>query len=422
MKLDNLLIFSPDSSHNYYPFSIMHPLWELRVGALRIFEKYQREYPTTQFHYSTDGDILSSFLARFNIEKKEMRKGNLLAIDARLLPTTDFINEINDIIDTSPQSVLLMNKSIPIGLFLMQNDLEKSDEFSNISMLSNLEVNIFSKLKKVELENCSFLKYLFDTLEINHSALLNDVKYFKSIYHQVEIKDNYFIIEKDNIYCGENVKIAPNVVLDASEGPIIIGNNVRIMPQATIMGPAYIGDNSIIKIGAKLYENVSIGEYCKIGGEVENSIFQAYSNKQHEGYVGDSFISEWVNLGADTNTSNLKNTYAPIKIRIEREEIDTGKIFLGLLCGDHTKSGINAMFNTGTVCGIAGILVNEWYLANFIPSFSWGGGSKNSMINKVDKALDTARIVMQRREKNLLPEEEHLMRKEYKRVSSLYGQ
>ncbi len=208
-------------------------------------------------------------------------------------------------------------------------------------------------------------------------------------------------------------------MLDASQGPIIIGNNVQIMPQATILGPAYIGDNSVIKIGAKLYQNVSIGESCRVGGEVKNSIFQSYANKQHDGFVGDSFLSEWVNLGADTNTSNLKNTYSQIKITIENEEINTGMVFLGLQCGDHTKSGINSMFNTGTVCGISAMLVDEWYQQKFIPSFIWGGG-KNSTIYKIEKAIESARIVMQRRGKILTFEEEQLMRKEYKRVSSLY--
>lgn len=421
MKLDNLLIFSTDSGHNYYPFSIMHPLWELRVGALRIFEKYQIAFSSTQLHFNADKDILDSFLKRFNFQKNVIKGGNLLAIDARILPTLDFIKKLYSIIESASQSSMLIFQSQPIGLYLIQSDLEKSEEFSNPVLLSNLEVNLFSKLPRIEINNCIFISYLFDAIEHNHSAIINDFQYFKTKFNQLTANQNYFVIEKDNILCGNNVQIAPNVILDASEGPIIIGNNVRIMPQATILGPAFIGDNSIIKIGAKIYENVSIGENCKVGGEVENSIFQSYSNKQHEGYVGDSFISEWVNLGADTNTSNLKNTYSNIKIRIEREEIESGKMFLGLLCGDHTKSGINTMFNTGTVCGIAGILVNEWYLANFIPSFSWGGG-KNAMIYKVDKAIETARIVMQRRSKMLLAEEEQLMRKEHIRVANLYGQ
>ena len=121
----------------------------------------------------------------------------------------------------------------------------------------------------------------------------------------------------------------------------------------------------------KIYGKTSIGETCKIGGEVENSIVHAYSNKQHDGYLGHSYLCEWVNLGADTNTSDLKNTYGEIKVNLENKEINTHRIFLGLLCGDHTKAGINTMFTTGTVAGIAGILVNEWFLPNTIPSFSW---------------------------------------------------
>jgi len=419
MKLDNLLIFATGNGHNYYPFSIMHPLWELRVGALRIFEKFQNEFPSTQFHYNADNDLLNSFFHRFNFQDSGIKKGNLLAIDTRVLPTNDFIKDIKSIIEELTQSCLLMNQTNPIGLFLIQKDLEKSDEFSNLKLLSNLEVNLFSKLKKIEINRCLLLNYLFEAIESNSSALVEDLKYFKNLYQPIKAASNYFLKGKENIYCGENIEIAPNVVLDASQGPIIIGNNVQIMPQATILGPAYIGDNSVIKIGAKLYQNVSIGESCRVGGEVKNSIFQSYANKQHDGFVGDSFLSEWVNLGADTNTSNLKNTYSQIKITIENEEINTGMVFLGLQCGDHTKSGINSMFNTGTVCGISAMLVDEWYQQKFIPSFIWGGG-KNSTIYKIEKAIETARIVMQRRGKILTFEEEQLMRKEYKRVSSLY--
>ncbi len=420
MNLDNLLIFATENGHNYYPFSIMHPLWELRVGALRIFEKYQHEFPSTQFHYNSDNDLLDSFCRRFNFQDSGIKKGNLLALDTRILPTNDFIKEIKSIIDVSNQSCLLMNQTNPIGLYLIQKDLEKSDEFSNLKLLSNLEVNLFSKLKKIEINNCLFLNYLFEAIEYNSSALIEDLKYFRNSYQPIKTGSNYFLLEEENIYCGENIVIAPNVVLDARQGPIIIGNNVQIMPQATIIGPSYIGDNSVIKIGAKLYQNVSIGEYCRVGGEIENSIFQSYANKQHDGFVGDSFISEWVNLGADTNTSNLKNNYAPIKIKIENEEINTGMMFLGLLCGDHTKSGINSMFNTGTICGISAMLVDEWYQPKFIPSFMWGGGKK-STIYEFDKAIETARVVMQRRGKILTDEEIHLMKKEHKRISSLYS-
>jgi UDP-N-acetylglucosamine diphosphorylase/glucosamine-1-phosphate N-acetyltransferase len=188
------------------------------------------------------------------------------------------------------------------------------------------------------------------------------------------------------------------------------------MSNTVIYGPCYIGKNSTIKPGAKIYPNTSIGEWCKVGGEVENSIFQAYSNKQHEGFLGHSFISEWVNLGADTNNSDLKNTYSNISMQLPHKLVNTNRIFLGLICGDHTKSGINSMFTTGTVSGLCGILVKEWFLPNYIKSYTWGGKT-NSPIYKFEKAIETAKIVMLRRNKELCEEEIELLKLEYERVS-----
>lgn len=225
---------------------------------------------------------------------------------------------------------------------------------------------------------------------------------------------NAFLINPEKIYLGGNVKIAPGSVIDASEGRVYLGDNVKVMPQATLIGPVAVGSYSTIKIGAKIYEDCSFGEWCKVGGEIENTIIQSYSNKQHEGFLGHSFISEWVNLGADTNNSDLKNTYGNIKIRMEDRIIDTERMFLGLLCGDHTKSSINAMFTTGSVAGICGIIVREWFMPNFIKSFTWGGKNDSPKYH-LKKAIDTAKIVMGRRNKTLIDEEIELMKIEYEK-------
>ncbi|MFA7626651.1 MAG: hypothetical protein WCZ17_06340, partial [Candidatus Kapaibacterium sp.] len=219
----------------------------------------------------------------------------------------------------------------------------------------------------------------------------------------------------NDIRIGNNVKISPSVVIDASEGKVLIDDDVKIMPQATILGPCFIGKGTTVKIGAKIYGETSIGPMCKVGGEIENTIIHAFSNKQHEGFLGHSYIGEWVNLGADTNNSDLKNTYGEINMILPHKEVKSGRIFLGLMCGDHTKSGINTMFTTGTVAGTCAILVKEWFLPNFIKSFSWGGKS-NSPAFRFHKAIETAKIVMQRRGKVLTEEEIELLRLEYERI------
>ncbi len=223
-------------------------------------------------------------------------------------------------------------------------------------------------------------------------------------------------LNAEQIAVGEQSSIAPYVVLDATHGPIIIGDHVTIMPHATIIGPCAIGDHSTVKVGAKIYSGTTIGRWCKIGGEVDSTIFHDYTNKQHDGFVGHSIIGEWVNLGADTNTSNLKNTYRPVAVELPSGKMSTGRTFLGLLCGDHTKAGINTMFSTGTVVGICANIFGSGYTPPFIPSFTWGGIEQRKLYG-IASALDTVRRAMARRNRTLLAEEEALIRAEFDRIA-----
>jgi len=224
-----------------------------------------------------------------------------------------------------------------------------------------------------------------------------------------KIYEGAIILNKDNVIIEEGAEIKPGVVLDAEEGPIYIGKNAKIMPNATIIGPAYIGDNTSIKIGAKIYENTSIGEYCKIGGEVEGSVIHSYSNKQHDGFLGHSYIMQWVNLGADTNNSDLKNNYGSVKVYINDKLIDSGSMFVGLFMGDHSKSSINTMFNTGSVIGVSCNIFGEGFPPKYVPSFCWGGKDTFTTYD-IEKAIDVAKRVMKRRYKDFTEIEENLFR------------
>ncbi|MBI4810593.1 MAG: transferase, partial [Ignavibacteriales bacterium] len=215
------------------------------------------------------------------------------------------------------------------------------------------------------------------------------------------------------IIIGKGSKIKPGAVLDAEKGPIIIGINVTIMPNAVIEGPVFIGDNSIIKIGAKIYHGTSIGKWCKVGGEVEASIIQSYSNKQHDGFLGHSYLGSWINIGADTNTSDLKNNYGTVRVYVNGKMIDSGLQFVGLTMGDHSKSGINTMFDTGTVVGISSNIYGSGFPSKFIPSFAWGG-EKQFTAYDLEKSIDTMKKVMARRNVNLTASYEKLVRKIFK--------
>jgi UDP-N-acetylglucosamine diphosphorylase/glucosamine-1-phosphate N-acetyltransferase len=400
----------------------MHPIWEVRVGAFGIFEKYQFLFPESNFRFIGREDHLASFKVRFNIQDNSISEGNVLIFDSSFYPTQDFLDEIYRQIETTPErSVTFSVNGNPVCIYLSKGDYSKNKNQIDFESSQIFENELFGQFYKYELEHFSKLNYLHDAIYLNSEAIRSDAKLLRLHRWLLNPKDfpTANFVKPEEIIIGKNVQIHPGCVLDGSNGPIILDDNVSIMAQATIIGPAYVGKNSTIKIGTKIYQDNSFGEWCKVGGEIENSIIQSYSNKQHEGFLGHSFLCEWVNLGADTNTSDLKNTYTSIKINLEDREINTGKIFLGLLCGDHTKSGINTMFTTGTVAGICGILVREWFLPNSIPSFSWGG-AKTSPIYKVAKAIETAKIVMQRRSKELSQQEEKLILAEYEKVKSRF--
>ncbi len=417
MTINKVLLFEPENVDNFYPFNVLHPIWELRCGAFRLFEKYRRQLPDCSFAFKGREKHLNSFLQRFDITDSGIDEENIISVSSAVLPDKYFWDNIDKAVSKGKPCIFCKD-SYPYAAYLPRTEIERKEELTRKELLSDLKIDLFSSYEKIDLPDLKTLDYLFHTVPNNAQAILDDASYFDlGNADEADFKGTHFV-ERDNIFIGNNVKIAPGVVLDAEEGPIIIDDNVKIMPNAVIIGPAYIGKNSTIKVAAKIYEETSIGEFCKIGGEVECTIFQSYSNKQHEGFLGHSFISEWVNFGADTNNSDLKNTYDNIKLRIDNKEVDTNTMFMGLLCGDHTKSGINSMFTTGTVCGVCSIVVKEWFMPNFIPSFSWGG-KHNSPIYKASKAISTAEKVMSRRGKELLPVEKELLTAEHDRVVSI---
>jgi UDP-N-acetylglucosamine diphosphorylase/glucosamine-1-phosphate N-acetyltransferase len=203
-------------------------------------------------------------------------------------------------------------------------------------------------------------------------------------------------------------------VLNSDTGPIYIGENAEIMEGSLIRGPFSLGEHSTVKMGAKIYGPTTIGPHCKVGGEINNSVFFGYSNKAHDGFMGQSVIGEWCNIGADSNTSNLKNTYENIKLwnYADQTFIETGLQFCGLIMGDHSKCGINTMFNTGTVVGINTNIFGAGYQRNFIPSFTWGGPSGYKAYN-IDRAISVARKVYERRNLEFSKIEEGILRDIY---------
>jgi UDP-N-acetylglucosamine diphosphorylase/glucosamine-1-phosphate N-acetyltransferase len=270
-----------------------------------------------------------------------------------------------------------------------------------------IDTNIFKNLSSVEVD-ISVANFLWDLVYSNGKEILNDFKIYtkgKSSANKKYSGVNF--VNKKNIFIGKDVEIKPGVVLDGSTGPIFIEKNVTIFPNAVIQGPFYIGESSKIKSCATIYPNVSIGKVCKVGGEIEDTIIHPYTNKQHSGFLGHSYLGSWINLGADTNNSDLQNNYGTIKVQVNGRHIDSGKQFVGLMMGDHSKTAINTMFNTGTVVGFSSNVYGAGFPPKYIASFGWGG-SESMKEYKLVKAVETASAVFARREKTFSKEDEAL--------------
>lgn len=428
LEPDIVILVSPDDTRAFFPFCVLHPIWEIRVGAFRLFEKIRASFPSSKILYHDHPIRLHSFLARFAHDGQKLHEGNILVLDATIVPNEALWNELaltyRQVLEANTSdsqeavTVAFHHNETTFAAYIPRECTSRDIAAHSIYEYANLKNERYKNVLSVEVPYVQRLHYLFDAISLTERSLVYDSKYFThsvrgNLLESESRKRGIYMVNPDDIFLGERVQIAPNVVLDASSGPILIGNDVKIMPNSTIIGPCFIGDHSVIKIGAKIYEKTSIGEWCKVGGEVENSVIHAFSNKQHDGFLGHSYISEWVNLGADTNTSDLKNNYSTVRIRLESDrEVSSGMMFLGLLCGDHTKSGINTMFNTGTVAGVCGNIFGGGYVEKYLPSFTWGNGVSKDYFT-IEKAIELTRTVMARRNRTLTNEEEVLLRKEY---------
>jgi UDP-N-acetylglucosamine diphosphorylase/glucosamine-1-phosphate N-acetyltransferase len=251
------------------------------------------------------------------------------------------------------------------------------------------------------------IEHVWDLIELNGGEIVADFHRIR-VNNRGTVLDGVRCLNSEDVVIEQGSTVQPGVVIDATAGPVFIGSNVKIYPHVFIEGPAFVGDGSLIKAGARIYGGTSIGKVCKIGGEVEKSIFHSYSNKQHDGYIGLSYIGSWCNLGAGTSTSDLKNNYGSIRMRVHNRMVDTGRMFLGAVIGDHTKTGINTIVNTGSIIGIMVNIFGAYLSPKYIPSFTWASDD-GFQEYRLDKAIEVARRVMNRRGKTVTPAIEALL-------------
>ena len=224
-----------------------------------------------------------------------------------------------------------------------------------------------------------------------------------------EAFEGAFFIEPDRVLIASEAKVRPGAVIDAAKGPVILGAGVVVHPLSVVVGPAYLGPGTVVNPGAKLREGTSIGAWCKVGGEIEETIMLDLSNKQHDGFLGHALVGSWVNLGADTNGSDLKNNYGNVRVDLGDGAIDSGSAFVGQHLADHVKTGIDTMLTTGAVVGVAANVFGGGFAPRFVPPFTWGG-SDGFVSYRLEAAIDTARTVFGRRDAGWDARHEDLLR------------
>ncbi|WP_341215067.1 GlmU family protein [uncultured Wocania sp.] len=365
----NYILFDGPSRNNLLPFTFTRPVADIRVGILTIREKWETYLGSTIT--TVTEDYLSDKYPMVEMDENIM-------INASYLPNKNLVNLVKGL----KENQAIFNEENVIAFYT-----KASQEEVDFDAYDTIEFN--SDVIKIE--------HTWDIFSKNGEAIQEDFNLITKDRKSQPIPSSNNIIASENIFIekGASLEFA---TLNASSGPIYIGKNSEVMEGALVRGPLALCESAGIKMGTKIYGPTTIGPYCKVGGEIKNSVLFQNSNKGHEGYLGNSVIGEWCNLGADTNNSNLKNNYAEVRLWDYKTEgfAKTGLQFCGLIMGDHSKCGINTMFNTGTVVGVSANIFGSGFPRNFIPSFSWGGNAGfTTYLTK--KAFEVASIVMARR-------------------------
>ena len=365
----NYILFDSDVRNSLLPFTYTKPVADLRVGILTIREKWEK-------HLGLTTTTLTEEYLEDKYPMVEMEE-NIL-INASFCPSLELVEKIKSL--SKNEAIFKGEDVIAFYTSDTQEDVD-FDEYKQIEFNDDL----------IQIKNT------WDIFSLNDVAIQQDFNLLTENRKSQPIPEGVQCINRENIFLEEGAKLTFGF-LNASSGPIYIGKDAEIMEGCVVRGPLAMCDHSVLKLGAKIYGATTLGPYCKVGGEVNNSVLMGYSNKGHDGFLGNSVLGEWCNIGADTNNSNLKNNYAEVKLW----DYNTGRFaktglqFCGLMMGDHSKCGINTMFNTGTVIGVSANIYGSGFPRNFVASFSWGGASGFTEY-KLNKVFEVADVVMKRR-------------------------
>lgn len=386
----NYILFDDYSWQNLLPLTHTKPVSEIRIGILTITEKWEK-YLNANLSFQTQDYLSLKYNSHFTNDN--------FFINGKICPTPGLVNQIHNLKNNSGikhgQTLLAYRADFAIALNIEEAIL-KADEVSTDAIIINNVWDIFSK-------NGQAIKQDFDLLTSKKTSL--------SIS-----ETNVIIGDAKDIFLEEGA-IVEAAILNTKSGPIYIGKDAEVMEGSVVRGPFALCEHSALKLSTKIYGPTTIGPHSKVGGEINNSVVFGFSNKAHDGFLGNSVVGEWCNLGADTNNSNLKNNYGNVKLfnYHQNKMIDTGLQFCGLIMGDHSKCGINTMFNTGTVVGVGANIFGGGFPPTHIASFCWGG-AEGMEEYKFDKMIETANRVYARRSLVMSNEEKQILETIFKQT------
>lgn len=387
----NYILFDESITRtNMLPLTFMRPLADIRFGILTIREKWELRLK------AKTSTLTDNYLAKkFPIVKEDH---NIL-INGSVCPNDEIIRLVKKL---KPNQTIVSSDTI-IALHVTAEELEK---IGDPALDGIEELQVTTRHLKIS--------HPWDIFSSNGDAIREDYEFLTKNKNSHKLSDTNTVIGGDSQIFIEKGARVECTVLNASAGPIYIGKDAEVMEGSLIRGPFALCDHGQVKMAAKIYGPTTVGPYCRVGGEINNSVLFGYSNKAHDGFLGHSVIAEWCNIGADTNTSNLKNTYDDVRLWNYGKQtfVNTHLQFCGLIMGDHSKCGIDTMFNTGTVVGVNANVFGAGFQRNFIPSFTWGGTTGHGPY-KLDKAIEVAEVVFSRRGKVFDETEKELLSNVY---------
>lgn len=379
----NYILFDDNTWQNLLPLTFTKPVSEIRIGILTITEKWET-YLNGKLTFQTQKYLSSKYKAVYT--------NNAVFINGKICPTPELLSQINN---------LEFNKGIKKGNTLIAY---RSNQASALNIEEALSSSVETDINYLSVENT------WDIFSKNGEAIKQDFELLTRGRNSQPLSSSNTVIGDAKAIFLEEGAVVEATILNTKSGPIYIGKDAEIMEGSVVRGPFALCEHSALKLSTKVYGPTTIGPHSKVGGEVNNSVVFGFSNKAHDGFLGNSVIGEWCNLGADTNNSNLKNNYGNVKVYnyAQQKMVDTGLQFCGLTMGDHSKCGINTMFNTGTVVGVGANIFGGGFPPTHIPSFSWGG-AEGMEDYQFDKMIETANRVYARRNISMSAEEKQIL-------------